>query len=330
MDCLKTLISLDGCESSSTAIYDLAKHTGLSREQLHQLIDDSYANIDDWFDGMKDLAAKRLATDVITHMDNSVKVNTLLENSIIGDIADNKQETTHSDYVGVFFDTLDLHEYMTLSINKVSLFTNYTGDVDVLIQDVKTGENIATRRISCVAGEVKSTEVNVDIPINARERKIAVIYDASGITSYKTTIYNSGCSDCGSHGYFGSRYASVQAVEMESPFLRQNKSKSSDTGGMQIDFSFSCNQKNWVCSVSNLLGLAMLYKTAYEMLSYSLNSGTQFSDQQTNNLERNIERRDNFEFRYGEELKKVLQHIKIPKGLCFYCNTKTEVLRRLP
>lgn len=171
---------------------------------------------------------------------------------------------------------------------------------------------------------------NIVIPSAKQNLTIAAVYDTTGIPSYKTTMSNQDCTNCGRGDTRYSRFGTFQAIDTQDPFLAADNKQRGDTAGLVLEYSFNCDQADWVCSIANQLGLAMLYKTAFNMLEYSVNSGSQFSDQQVINHEGNIERKDGFEFKYGAQIEKVLKGIKFPIGQCFECFKKYSVRNTLP
>lgn len=326
MQCLTQLVGLDGCTTGNEP-YKI-NQLGLSRVQLEELIDDSYASVDDWFIAMREFAAKRLAADVVKKVATSVHVETMIENGIAGRYSDRQTVTTASDHAGIFINLWNQSTFLKLNVTKISFYGNYSGDIDVKFIDVNTGKELDSKIITVFAGEVTDTPVNVEINSGMRDLDLAIVYDATGIESYKTTIYKSGCSDCG-HTSSVSRYANFQGCNIASPFLNANRSARNDTAGLSIEWSWICDNESWVCTFATQLGLSMLYKTAYELLHYSLNSYSQLSDQQTINWEGNRDRMESFEFNYGLEMEKALAHARVPKNVCFSCDPKVGVRNKL-
>jgi hypothetical protein len=216
-----------------------------------------------------------------------------------------------------------------LNINKISFFGDFTGDIPIKVVDLLNGQEIATTTLTVVAGNVSSKTVNIEVPISMRETDIGIIYDAASITSYKTTISYNGCASCSNSNSI-SRYAHFSGMNVTSSFLLGDKSSRNDTAGLSVEYSFVCDQSQWVCSMVGSLGLAMLFKTLYELFHASLNSGSQMSNQQTTNYEANIERMTSFEYNYGQELDKVLRNARVPDNICFRCNPRVGVRNRLP
>lgn len=328
MNCLTQLVGLTGCDESTEPY--LLNQLGLSKNQLEELLDDSYSTVDEWFDAMKSFSAKQLATDVVSSVATSVSVDTVVENGTIGVYAQNKVVTTADNYAGIYFDLWNQSEYVKLQISKLSFFGNHDGDIAIKFIDLTTDEELAEKTITAEAG--KAIDISVDLSFKSamKSLKLAVVYDASSINSYKTTVSSSGCSGCGNSYGHRSQIASVSAINIESPFLYSSKSSRNDTAGLSVDYAWVCDQEGWACAISGSLGLAYLYKVGYEMLAYSLNSNSQFSGQQTTNYEQNKERMTFFEYKYGQELSKVLKNARTPDSICFRCTPQVQVRTVMP
>lgn len=329
MECLENLVGLQDCEGTQNNPYQL-QQVGLSRVQLEQLVDSSYPNIDDWFTDMRKLAAAKLTSDFTGNITQGIKAVSMLENGTVGQYQDNKQVVNTTTTAGIYMDLWNRREYVTFNINSISLYTDHDGDVDINVVNVRTGNVLDTVTITAEAGKIVTQTTSIKVPNYGQYLTLALVYDTTGITSYKTTISNTGCSNCGGGDTTNSRYAQFRSIDLPDPSLANNVKDRKDTAGLTIEYSFECDQVNWLCSASNQLGLAMLYKTAYEMLNYAINSGERFTNQNTVNYEKNIERRDNFEFQYGGELEKNLKSIKFPIGDCFKCFRRTQIRTVLP
>lgn len=326
MECLTNLVGFDDC---SVGVEPYKINHFLPANQLQELLHSGYTTVNNWVTATKKFASDRLIQDVLKAISPQVHMDTLLENGVAGRFNDNKIATTASSYAGIKIEYWDDRAYVKLRINKISFYGNYTGNIDFKVIDLMNGEELRSETVAVEAGKVSSKVVSIEVPVAMREADIAIVYDASAITSYKTTIAYNGCASC-SNSRSVSRHATFSGVNLVSPFLLINGSSRNDTAGLSIEFSWLCDQAQWVCSISGALGLAMLYKTCYELLHSSLDSGSQFSNQQTTNYEQNVERMKSFEYNYIEELKKVITRVRIPDNKCFECNGRLAVRNRLP
>ena len=112
MECLENLVGLKDCEGTQDNPYTL-QQVGLSREQLEQLIDSSYDNIDDWFIDMRKLAASKLSSDIVGNITQGTKSVSLLENGVVGQYQDNKQVVNTTTTAGIYMDLWNRKEYVS-------------------------------------------------------------------------------------------------------------------------------------------------------------------------------------------------------------------------
>jgi hypothetical protein len=328
MECLKNLVGLDGCTSGNEP-YKL-NQIGLSLGQLEKLLPDGYKNVPDWLEAIKDLAAQELSNDVINYVSSSVKVETLLENNVAGYYNERLKETTAPNYAGLYFDLWNRSAYAKLKISSIKFFGKHTGDVAVKIVNLLNGQEIDSVTIPAEADKVIEVPVDIEVKSKMRDLKVAVIYDASLITSYEATLVKSGCTNCGGSRGYRSSIASINPLNIVEPFIESNKTGRSDTAGLSIDYAWTCDQSEFVCSVSGSLGLPYLYRVGYNLIVSALNGFSQWSDQMTVNREQNEERSMFFEGRYASEMEKFLKNARVPKNVCFTCNPKVGILTRLP
>ena len=281
----------------------------------------------------------------LTEVSSSIKSNKNLDNTLLlvaltQAIKDKKDEHINfvnhnlSDKLRVNADELrKLTDVMDVNIKAgVAADKDYAKATSADVQEdfsfhMKTiGEEISEVTVSVQSGVVASKEINLDFPITS----LAIVYDTTGIHSYKTTLSSSGCVSCGRNDSRSSGFITISSKEIESPYVKNTLSSKNETSGLQVDYSIVCDPSLWLCSIRTELGLAMLYRTAYELLAYSLNSGGQFSNQKVTNSERNQERLTLFEYNYGQQLEKFLKSVKFPTGRCFECFRSITTVNRLP
>jgi hypothetical protein len=328
MECLEKLIGLDGCTSGSEP-YKL-NQIGLSLKQLEELLPDGYKNVNDWLAGIQKLASEEMTRDIVNSVSSSVHVETLLENDVAGRFQSSRKETTGDKFAGIYFDVWNRSAYAKLQLSKIHFFGNHDGDIDIKVVNLLTGEEIDSVTLTAEADKVVSVAVDIEVKTSMRNLTVAVVYDATSVTSYNTTMSQSGCSGCGNSAGYRSRIASIHPLNIEEPFIESNKSVRNDTAGLSIDYAFACDASEWVCSISGMIALAYLYKVAYNLLTSSLNSGSQWSDQMTTQREMNEERVVFFEGKYAAEMEKFLKNARVPDNVCFTCNPSVAVINRLP
>lgn len=327
LECITSLVELEDCTTAATRF--TINQTGLSPEQINELLDDSYPSVSSFVTAMKQFAAERLVSDVITMISPKSKSMSVIDNGKVGFIESN-DTITASNYVGAYFDIPRTNDFIKFSLSRIGIFQDTTGDIDVLIYNLSTGELIDTQTISAVADTPTYINVEVELPTNRQRTQIGVFYDSTGINPYSTVSKAGSCFTCGNGFYVASRYLRYSGLEISAPFINSSVTTKSNTYGLVLDFALICDNESFLCTMRDILGLAYLYKVVEQIFEYSIKSGGQFSNQKVTNAANNEERYNLAQYNYQTELKKVLRTIQLPNGLCFSCNTSTEVKSILP
>jgi len=325
--CLEQLVGLDDC---TTGHEFSLNQIGFSPLQIEDFLDDSYQNVGDMVTAMRKVAARQIVSDSLGALPTGVKVNGTIETNTAGIYQDNKQIRQGGQFRGIRIESTNSGEFVSVTINRISLLVNFTGNVNVLIKNLTDGTNYGTVTVAAIAGELIQVPCEIKCYSRAQNIRIAVIYDATGIDSYSCTIANNGCSTCGGVNQYSSRYVSIVGITANSPFLRNNTSTAQHTGGLAIEYSINCAPEAWLCNIRHLLGTSMLYGTAVAILEYGMNSGSQFSHQKTVNAQGNETRYERAQFQYQEHLKRAMTAAKYPLGVCFECRQNIGVINRLP
>jgi len=327
-ECIKSLVSLAGCETATTK-YTI-NQTGLSPVQIDEFMDDSYANREDFIEAMKDLAAAKLVSDVITMISPTSKAVSTLESGKIGFIRDNNTITPQA-FSGAIIDIHRTQEFAKVQITSLGIFADYTGDVPILIYDLVNGTLLQTVTIAATAGVPSYTDVEFEFAMKQNRTQIGIFYATAGILPFSTPAKESGCTNCGNgYNYHNGPYMTFSGATSASPFIKSSTTNRTNTYGLLVNYTIACDNENWLCTVKDMLGLAYLYKVVEEIFAFGIKSGGQFSNQKVTNQENNVERYTHSEYLYKTELKKVLRTVALPSGRCFTCNTNTMIISQLP
>lgn len=333
LSCFDDLITLDGCSNVPSSSGFTMGDIGITKHEIDQYINKEYQSANALFEAKKTFSINLIANQIHNHLQPRYKGTTLVDGKRVGFIADNKQTqaNTGTNWVGQEFNLKNNSSFIELFISEVSLFTNYTGDIEVRIYDLKTGNilkdpsgNDYSFTITTVGDEVSTVYPQIKIQSAKKELDIVIVYNATGITPYKVSTIEQGCSGCNPCNR--TRYSDVYGITIPnaSGIIKQSLSYTGYTGGMSVVYSINCSPNQWLCSVSNIIALPCLYKIASEIMDYALNSDqmnpktfAQF------NFEKLKERKDEYEFKYREALDNVLKNITIPNDpTCFFCQQK--------
>lgn len=328
-ECFTSLVGVKECVEPENKYF--INQTGLSADQITELMDDSYADEGEFFEAMKQMAAEKMVADILTGISKSGLTHSFIESpKNIGYINDNALISPVSTFVGVYLEMPALRDYLNININRIGLFLDHTGDVDVLVYNLSTGEEIATETISVEAGKPTYIQTELSISANRNKTRIGLFYDSTGVNPYSTPPKSTGCASCG-NGYqsFGGN-TRFSGASFTAPYVFGGMTKRNNTHGLLVEYSVSCDNLSWLCTMKSLLGLAYLYKIVEEIFAYGLKSGGQFSEQKTTNMANNEERYNLAQYEYQKNLKIVLRSVSMPSGQCFTCNSRTDVISRLP
>ncbi len=326
MECLTNLVGLDGCESA-TAPFTL-NQIGYSTNQIEQFMDDSYSTVDEFLTANKRTAAQMLISDFFGMVSGGSFTKQIIDSSIAGLYPDQTLADSVSGIRGISLKLYGQSEYWKININAVTLYADSTGDVDISLYNLTTGEILTTKTISTVAGTIASVDFDYVFESNMSAVNLFIGYDTTGVSPYTASVFLNTC--CGKKPVCTTSFASVQGAELVSPFYYNSVTQKSTTAGLTVAYSIECNNTAYLCSIKSILGLAMLYRTAMCILDYSKDSSSQFSQQQTINADGNEDRWTRAEYLYNRELKKIMNQVTLPSNRCFYCSKRVSFKSNLP
>ena len=165
-----------------------------------------------------------------------------------------------------------------------------------------------------------------------RKLDLIFVYDTEGISSNTTQLSNAGCSSCNGYTY-SNFYITSSAVSLleAGTKIRSSLTSSQHTYGLSVNYSIQCSIDNWLCEISNLMALPILYRSGMEIMEYALH----YSNRQTSNInidaERNRERLEAYTNKFNESIQATVDKIQIPKNdRCFICNQAVKHIIALP
>ncbi|MCA1763872.1 MAG: hypothetical protein LC664_12895 [Flavobacteriales bacterium] len=324
MNCLENLIGLSDCVDSTAPF--LINDIGIDANQMRELMDASYANVDAFFTANRRTASRLLESDLYGRVPSQMKSQSVLEGNTVGMYPDQRKQFSGSGISGIKHRVYNDSNFLKIRIKEIRLFTDHDGDVDVKIYNVTTGQEVGSVTVACEAGKIASTQCDVEVQSLRQDLDIFIGYDVAGITSYNAGNYGKFC--CGNS--FRSGWCTFQSATIESPFTSSEIKGANYSPGLTYDYEIVCDNLQWFCTHRSLFGMAMAYKTAISILENAMDSGGQFSNQKTTNYEKNANRLETFTAHYNDQISKSLRSVRFPRNQCFQCNTITEVTNRLP
>lgn len=326
-NCFDNLITLDGtCDGEPAKSSVSMTALGITRSFLSEIITQDFESVEEFFDVKKDLAIQLVSQDIIARFADRYKTITVVDGFTTGKVNENKiLVPAESKMKGQLFERTESRSYLDCFVSEVSLYLDYTGDVDVIVYDVLQGLELDTITVPCEAGKISTVYPHKTYKSYNRKLQLAFIYDATGIDSFKTTLSSNSCTKCSPQYRIRNSYENVYSVsiDLSADVLRKNFSFINETGGLIVTHSLQCNHTDWICAISNLLALPIAYKLAALCIEFGL---LETPNTRANTTETNSEllkqRLDSAEFSYREKLDNILKSISVPQDpTCFECRS---------
>lgn len=327
MSCFDNYIAIEGgctvdtLDSGGFMLNDV----GITREFVESVISSDFLDVDDFVTKKVRLAVRKLQTDLFAHLSGKFNTKSIIEGARVGYYQDNMilNPAIAGTLKGLQLQLFESFSYLNIFVSKIQLQVDFTGNVSVLVYDLKQNKLLDTLVVSCTAGQISSLVVNKVYASESEWANIAFLYNGSTFGSYRSSTVEAGCSGCYKYYPFRlNKYVLGSGVTILSadPKIQENIDGYSDTGGLSIQYSLQCSQEAWLCSNANLLAPALLYKTA-ELMTFH----ARYYSEQLNSIifdsEKLEERIKAYEHQYNSEMDAVLNNLRIPQdSVCFFCN----------
>ena len=324
-NCFDDIISIKGlCTNVVPTSGFYIDQAGVTLQECNDYIGSDYESGDELFEDKKDFAINIISSQILTYLTPRLKTNSLINDKRIGFTNDNLvvvQPDASYQSKGIQFKVTNRQSYLDLFISEISLQINYTGDVVVYLADLMTDTIIETFLITTSDKVISTIYPQYSIPANRKDRNLILFYETEGKPSYQTTINDGGCVGCNPSNVCQMVTSSAFKMNSGVQKIQSNIVSSNDTGGMSVVYSVNCNHKNFLCSISNLIALPLVYKTCAEIVDYGMNNVSDRINTQKI-VDRDIlqKRKDVFEFRYREAMDSALRNINPTDSTCFECN----------
>lgn len=334
--CFENVISYrGGCESSTPTSGLYLDQVGMHKSEIEKYIQAPYTNTEDLFNDMLNISIEELTKSIYQNFLPVYRPTSIISNARLGQINDNMilEDGDAGILGGVEFELCNHVSPIEFYLSEFSLFVDTTATVTVQVWDLQQNKMIDSFNVDTVANQISTVYLNKTYRANRKKLNLAFVYDTSLISSYQTQLGTS-CGSCNPNTYYrhnaylNARGASIASA---SDKILSNITSASHTYGISFIYSVNCNHQDWVCSVSNLLAMPILYKTAYNILNYGLNASTRQNSQTLGNREALNERLKQYDFNYTQQLNKLLTHMAPPKDpVCYECNDRIRTKTVLP
>jgi hypothetical protein len=337
-DCFTNIIGLRGLctdETSDSGLY--ANEIGISVNELNDFLTEDYPSAKDFFDKQKDFAVKIITKQIHAAMQEKYRAATVLSNQRIGFFQNNLsiQSGVAGYYKGVHLELTNEDSFLDFFLNAVSVQLTTTTTITMYVIDLIQGVIIDSFTVDAVANEIVVKYVNKTYKSDRKVLNLFIGYVSTGLSANNTITSNvSGCRGC-SDGIFRNAFVEYSAAKLSTSASLIDSSivATSETGGVSLMYNVSCNHTDWLCSISNVIALPILYKTAALIMGFGIrNSGNeQINTRNTMNIEKLKEREAAYEFAYREEMDNLLKNINVPSDeRCYVCRSRSRTVVMLP
>lgn len=328
LPCFENIINIRGlCENEDSLSGYYANDIDITKDFIDQIRTREYSSALDFHERKLAFAIKLVVDEVLTFMQSQFRTPTLLSNYRVGQHQDNLTLIAgDGNYKGINIDLWNCNSYLDVFIEEISLQLSTTQNVAVKIYDLIQNKLLETVTVACVANEISSAYPQLTFKSGRQKLNLAFLYDSTGLSSNTTYLKNGGtCASC-SGGSLDNPYQRISAVKIPaaSQKIKGNLTNIGETGGLSIVHSLSCNHESWLCSFSNLMAPAILFK--YGVLVMEFAQLVAVNDRVNTTLDINAEELDARRLsnlgKYGSAMKKVLNNIKTPSDKeCFTCKS---------
>ena len=327
-ECLENIISIRGsCSPETPGSGFYLDDMDVTLQEVGKYVGQEYANAEALVQAKKRLAAHQVAAKIGSYFKGQFLHKTILNGERVGFEQVDKDliAADATKWGGTEIEFRNLNSFLQVHLSEISLYTDFTGNVSVLVYDTVQGKLLDTIVVATTAGQISRSYVNKNYSSDRRDLILGFVYLRSGIGSYNTLLTGTHCGQCTDRN--GQRtlnnFAIGRAVSLDNgdAFLYSNFESASDTAGLSLVYSISCNHYNWLCSVQNVLGLPMLYKTAAELMHYGLQQVERNNTRATLNPDTLKMKADRYEALFEEAMNDLLPSMILPSdSQCFLCN----------
>jgi len=337
MSCFTDYITVNGTCSDATSQSDYSlKDIGITVSELNDIVTKDFKNGKDLGEQKIAFAIKQVTNSVYNHFAGKFRSRSILDGQRIGYPQPNMQSVAaiadHSK--GVEIEMCNNNSFVDIYISEISLFVNFSGNVDVKIYDLHQNKLLDTITVAAVAGEISRAFVNKSYSSERRDLNLAIIYDSTGKASFKTEMKLGGCSDCSTGAptwispYFKARGVKIANADTK---IKSNLRGVADTGGLSIQYNVNCNYNAWLCSVRNLIALPVLYKAGEQLMEFALHNSDRLNSKTIIDMEKVEGRWKLYGEKHREALDNILKNIRLPEdSRCFDCREKSKTVTMLP
>lgn len=330
--CFDNIISYKGgCTSVTGTLLDNL----IPYKEVEKFLTSDYASADELIEEKINFAIDNVVAEIGSHFAKSYIPRTILSDKRAGFIAETQTEKAAEANTlrGIELRICNQESYLSMYVSAIDTYLNYTGALNILVIDTMTGETLDTIAVTSVAGEVVTTYVDKTYNAEKRKRRLAFVYDCTGIPNYLTNLISAGCTSCNKGEYNLNGYVTGRTIKVGtgvSPILANIESHT-DTAGLSVNFTLHCDNRSWMCANRSILAMPILYRTAEAIMEFADFNSDRFNTKTSINKAQLGERHMKYHEDYVKQLDIALKSIKTPiDGICFTCKRRSTSTTTLP
>lgn len=321
--CFENIIGIKtSCTTAVSTSGFFIEDTGITSKECDQYTNEEYASGEALIRNKIEFASAIIKANVSNYFAQYINAKSLIDSQTLGTTQDNlvSKVGITNNLGGVNLTLNNTDSFYNVVVNSISLQLDYTGDVDVLVYNLITGELLDTIAVSCVANKIVTTLVNKVYASSQQKLDLVFCYNTTGKDSIYTIL--SGCSTCTGNIYSNVYITSAPVyLGASDTKIKSSLVQGTHTFGLSLNYSIQCSTDKWLCQIANLMALPILYKASAEIMTYA----TLLTKRNTSNAnidyERNKERMALYESKFAEAMDATLKKITMPKNdRCFLCN----------
>ena len=330
-NCFSNVIGIKEACTAGVSYKLFINQLGINLQLLDQYAGSNYKTGLDLFNEKLEFAGEAMASEMLVALSKRIKGNTILSNVSVGYFPDPTPTIAAigaGTWVGVRIKQ-DTPSFIALALKDIKLNLITTGNIPLKIFNYQTKALIAD--ITVTANDWSA----LNEVITSLGRDIDIVLGYESIVAAKRTLINR--STCGGNcpPSFVSCGNCTDVVGVK--FALDGAALGAvvnlgHTSGMELNYNVSCNYLSWLCSLSQVTALPLLYKVGAEITEYAIHFAP---NERVNNA---VEFRDNlksqydfFTQKYNESLTSLLTNMRLPQGDdCFVCKENVRYTVMLP
>ena len=272
-------------------------------------------------------SASEMAHDFRLGFMDKYEAKSIIENDVVGAWKkDLKLETSEPTYLRGVRVKIDTEPYTSFFLSEVSVHSQVTGTVDVLVWDLTQSKLLDTITVTTIAGQINSQTVYKKY--NADKQKLDLLIATDGDEMYETNISTKSCCN---HRYYKNGTARFQGSKVLSASTKipANVENLIGTAGISLKYSVNCDFDPWLCAQRHALAIPLLYKLG-EKVMMDLRYGKRMNSIITLHRDSHEELMLFYREKYTQSMVQIFSNLEVPNNRCFKCRRKVKTSIRLP